>query len=314
MSFLQSSNRPIIQSKLFFKYVSFFLFTCVSLFSQNLDSFQLMPGNNSFPNLIANNYEARTGLMYYPSTGYFKIDAGYSPDLLRYYSSSSSQYSFGSEFFVQALGLNVKSKRLPIDAAEGYFGFHFSYSNTMKNFRARLRVLHNSSHLVDGHLERSSNYSSSVEYVKDFAELTIMLSEATCPDLNGKSRKAGQPNPINKERPNMNFDIYAGGSYAIVIHPKNIKRFTAHAGVQFSLLQIANSFFGKPLDLIVAYHFNLSSVPSYIGCNHIITGINFGNWNSSALTVYLSYYIGSNVFNQYFSERVNEFSIGFYIN
>jgi len=272
---------------------SFFLFTCVHLFSQNKEKLELMPGGNIFPNLKADFIEARTGLLYYPSTGYFKIDAGDAVDILRYSpSSSSSQFSFGSEFFVHALGLNVKSKRLPIDAADGYFGMYFSYSNISNNLKARLRILHNSAHLVDGHLERNSTYNSSVDYTRDFAELTIMKSckHASCL-----------------------FEYYTGAAFSIVIHPKELNRFTAHGGVQISFDQIINNLFGKPVNLFFAYHFNLTTIPAYVGNDHFVSGLRFGEWEGNALTLFLSYYIGTNLFNQYYNERVKEFSIGFYI-
>ena len=251
-----------------------------------------MPGINIFPDLKANVYEARSGLLYYPKTGYFKIDIGDARDILKYSSAASSEYSFGSEFFVHALGLNIKTKRLPIDAAEGYFGIHFSYSDSSKSLKARLRVLHNSSHLVDGHLERGSTYSSSIDYVKDYAELTIL-----------RSFKIGR----------NNLDCYLGAAYAIVIHPHNLKKFTGNAGMQMSVYKIADSLFERPVDLFWAYNFNLSSIPAYIGNSHFTTGVRFGNWDAAALTLYLSYYIGTSLFNQYYNKRVNEFSIGFYI-
>ncbi len=269
------------------------LLMSASTYSQNQKKIEIMPDGNTFPNIKANFYEARTGLMYYPSNGYFKIDAGDAVDILSYYTYGSSTFTFGSEFLVTALGLNIKSKRLPIDAADGYFGIYFSYSNSTKDFKARLRILHNSAHIVDGHLNRGSTYSSIVDYVKDFVELTIMHSMNTA---------------------SFNLDYYAGTSYSIVIHPKNLKRFTAHAGLQTFSGEILNPLFGKPVILFCSYHFSLSTIPAYVGNNRLMSGIRFGKWESSALTLYLSYYIGSNIFNQYYNQRVKEFSIGFFIN
>jgi len=98
---------------------------------------QIMPSENLFPTITTNYFEPRVGLAYYPSTGYFKVDAGKSVDLLQI-KNENVFYSFGGEFFMHALGLNIKEKRLPIDAADGYFGINFNYYDSSKYFKGRL--------------------------------------------------------------------------------------------------------------------------------------------------------------------------------
>lgn len=252
----------------------------------------LLPSSKIFPVLKANYFEPRMGLAYYPSTGYFKVDAGNSVDIFHYNLESGSAISFGGEFFVHALGLNVKQKRLPIDAADGYFGLNFAFQNSTDDFNARLRIIHNSAHLVDGHIERNLNYRSIVDYVKDFAEITLMRS---------------------KESSNINVDYYAGGAYSIVIHPKNLKRYSFHGGAQVYSKEIVDSLFNNSVSLFCAYHFSLTSVPKFIGNNRVMAGVRFGNWNNSALTFFVSYYSGANLFNQYYNQRENQFSVGFYL-
>ena len=273
------------------KYISILLLISLNVYCQNKNQIELMPNKNIFPALKANPFEARIGLQYYPSNGYFKVDAGHEVDILSYTSAGNTIFTFGSMFFMQGLGLNIKEKRLPIDAADGYFGLTFAYSDTVKNFKARMRILHNSAHLVDGHLERNLSFATSLDYAKDFVELTVMNSFNT-----------------------GIFDIeyYGGGSYSIVIHPKNLKRYTLHGGLQLSS-QNLNTIFEKPVNLFCAYHFSLTSVPAFIGNNNLTAGIRFGNWESSALTIYISYYSGGKLFNQYYDQREKEFSIGFYL-
>lgn len=269
----------------------FILFFSFSLYAQNNTGFELLPNGKLFSQLKGNYFEPRTGLAYYPSTGFFKIDAGNAKELFRLTFADKSAFSFGGEFFVHALGLNVKQKRLPIDAADGYFGINFNYKNSTDDFKLRLRVLHNSAHLVDGHIERNSSYKSIIDFVQDFAELTALYS-------------------INSGR-NI-IDIYGGGSYKIVLNPKTIKRLTAHGGLQVNN-EINDSFFGIPINMFFAYHFYLTSIPNYIGNNHIITGFRFGELSKSGVSIYLSYYAGAKLFNQYYNEREKEFSFGFYL-
>lgn len=239
--------------KLIFPFLVFF---APIFFAQNTNqNFVLLPDGNTFQSLKTNYIEAGIGLSYYPSTGFFKVDGGMAVDLLRYYNSEFSEISFGTEFFIHGLGLNIKNKRLPIDAADGYFGVYFSYANREYNYKARLRIFHNSAHLVDGHLERNDTYLSPFDYTDDFAELTLMK---------------------NNNFKNTLIDYYAGITYSIIIHPKEINNSSFHAGLQYTYL-LSESFINTPVSLFTGYHFTLTGIEKYRGNNRIVLGLEFGN-------------------------------------
>jgi len=249
---------------------------------------QIMPSENLFPTITTNYFEPRVGLAYFPSTGYFKVDAGKSVDLLQI-KNENIFYSFGGEFFMHALGLNIKEKRLPIDAADGYFGINFNYYDSSKYFKGRLRILHNSAHFVDGHQERNISYQPKENYVNDFFEFTFLKSFLS---------------------DSYNFDFNFGGGYPIIIHPKELHKANYFCGFEYSYF-LSNNFLSNRSMLLFAYSINLSAIPKYIGNNHLMFGIKFGDEKSSSLRIYISYYNGQNLFKQYYGLRVNEFSFGF---
>ena len=42
-------------------------------------------------------------------------------------------------------------------------------------------------------------------------------------------------------------------------------------------------------------------------------GIKFGEWDGKGLVFYLSYYAGANPFSEYYSERINKFGLGVFV-
>ncbi|MCX7876373.1 MAG: hypothetical protein N2321_09440 [Melioribacteraceae bacterium] len=270
-------NKSVFYSFLIFIFLNTFLFSQI----------KLLPGKNIFQPITANYNESRIGLAYYPKTGYFKVDAGKSFDLITY-KSNLKYYSFGTEFFMHGLGLNIKEKRLPIDAADGYFGVNFNYKDSLKFFNVRLRVLHNSAHFVDGHIERKINYQPKENYVNDFFDFTFQKYLTN------------------------NFYLYSIINYPIIIHPKELHKLNLSFG--FELLEnIFNNFWNNENKIFFAYQFNLLPIPKYIGSNHIMTGINFGNEKTNQLKIYFSFYNGEKLFKQYYGIKVSEYSFGFYI-
>lgn len=282
MEMQSSSHKVYLKKSLYILH-----FTLYILLNSIKAQTYLLPNENIFKPITSNYFESRIGLAYYPQTGYFKVDAGKSYDLILY-KTFNSNFSFGAEFFMHALGLNIKEKRLPIDAADGYFGVNFNYGDSIRNYKIRLRVLHNSAHFVDGHSERNITYQPKENYVNDFFDLTFQkfLSD--------------------------NFYLFTLINYPIIIHPKELHKFNYSFGFEF-LNNLFDNFWNNENKFFIAYQFNLVPIPKYIGSNHFITGIRFGNNNSSKVKIYFTYYKGENLFKQYYGLKVSEYSFGFYI-
>lgn len=249
---------------------------------------KLMPAKNLFPLIASNYFEPRVGLEYYPETGYFKVDAGKTVDLIQI-NINNNYFSFGGEFLMQALGLNIKEKRLPIDAADGYFGINVNYFDALRNIKGRLRILHNSAHFVDGHQERNISYQPKENFVNDFFELTVLKTLTL---------------------QNDNINLYSGGGYPIVIHPKELQKPNLFLGFEYSYF-LSNKSLNNRSDLFFAYTFNVSANSKYIGNNHLMFGLKLGDDKSNTFRIYISYYNGQNLFKQYYGLRSKEFSFGF---
>lgn len=259
-----------------------FILCAINVYCQAKNGFLLMPDNKVFPSLKANPFEARIGLQFYPSTGFFRIEAGHEINVLNY-EQNNIIFSFSPTFFIHGLGLNIKEKRLPIDVADGYFGFSLALADT-NNMKLRLRILHNSAHLIDGHYERYNKFES-INYSKDFIELII-------------------------SKIFNSFTLYSGINYSLVIHPKSLGRYGFLAGTQF-YFDIGNNFLGNKILLFSSYNFSITSIPSYIGNNNVMIGIQFGDNKKKLLTIFISYYSGGNLFNQYYYKKEKQFSFGF---
>lgn len=277
--------------------VSFiYLVICSSfLFAQDSTHIEFMPADLNFSPIKTNFSEPRIGLQYFTDDGKLKVDLGMSIDIFHYSIGSNEKFSFGVDFMAYALGSKIKSKQLPIETAEGYFGFNFSYKNEEKNYRIRLKAIHNSSHLVDGLYDAAinnwGNGSKPISYSKDYIELTFAHSIAI------------EEFPV----------IYFGAvDYALVINPKDQKRLNGSAGFEIPV-RITENFFEKDTYLFVAHQLSSRGLEKYLFDNHSMMGIRFGNRESSGVVFYLSYYNGNNFFNQFYKERIERFSFGFFI-
>lgn len=259
----------LLLSNILLRY-NFFLIITLIIFSISKGQPKLLPEENIFQTITTNYFEPRIGLSYNPGNGYFKVDAGKAFDLILF-DNITNKFSFGTEFFMHALGLNIKEKRLPIDAADGYFGVNINYENISKKLKVRLKVLHNSAHFVDGHEERKINYQPKENYVNDFLDLTIQKYLSN------------------------NFYVYSILNYPIIIHPKELHKLNLSFGNEW-LINLSNSFLENEVNYFIAYQIKLTPIPKYIGSNHFMTGIKFGKAKETQLKIYFSYYNGENLF------------------
>lgn len=277
------------------KIIILFLLLITYSFPQN-KKFELFPAGLNFIPLRANNQEARIGLIFFTENNNLKLDIGNNIDLLNFHLSSKERLTAGIEFMAYALSTSYKGKRLQIDAIDGFFGGNLSYSNQLdcERFLMRLRIIHNSAHLVDGHWDVDennwiNNYNP-VPFAKDFAEYTFAYEN---------------------ESDFMTLRGYSGFSYSFLIRPSNIKRLNFHSGFELALTNLLGSFLSEEKSVFLAHHFILGGTDKFGGNNNSIIGIKFGEWKGKGILFYLSYYSGFDVFNAYYNRKVERFGIGF---
>jgi hypothetical protein len=279
----------------------FFLLLIFSLpvFTQSNSKFYFFPEGVNFKPLLANNHEARVGILYYTSTTNLKVDIGNSVDLLSFGSYlSQSRFTVGIEFMAYAFSKSFSGRRLQISAVDGFFGGNITYSHKINSNKisARFRIIHNSAHLVDGSYDASTEKwidgIQPIPYTKDFGELTAA-------------------HQINFDESSMRY--YGGISYATLVRPDNLKRYNFHAGIEISDKNLFGKVFDNDLNLFIADHFFLDGTENYFGNNQIMTGIKLGDWNKKGIVIYTSFYSGRDIFSSYYYRKISKFGLGFMV-
>jgi len=274
-----------------------FLFLLSINFPQN-KNFEFFPGGINFPSLKANNQEAKIGLLFYSKNNNMKIDIGNNIDVLGFRLSENKKLTMGMEFMAYALSTSYSGKRLQINAIDGLFGGNFSYSIQEDSNRVlmRLRIIHNSAHLVDGAWDENKlkwidDYEP-VPFAKDFAEYTFAY------ECNADASV---------------LKTYAGLSYNFLIRPFDMKRLNVHAGFELTLTKLLGTLLGQKENLFFAQHFTLTGTNKFGGNNNSMLGIKLGNWYGKGFLVYLSYYTGFDFFDVYYKRKAKRLGIGFSI-
>ncbi len=265
---------------------------------ENSSPFTFLPGRLLTAPLRASLQEPRVGLCKDTRTSRLKVDIGASVDMLEFSATADSTdiIRLGIDFFTYALSTNSEGLRLQIDAVDGFFGGHVTYVSTLETssrFTLRLRLLHLSAHFLDGHFNNSTQTwkdgRAPIPFTRDFGELLGMY------DFRG-SLVSGR--------------VYGGFSYATLIRPTEIKRIEGHGGAEFHTPELVSSVFGRPFNLYLAYNMTLRGIPAYVATHHTELGMKLGEWSSTGLRVFLSYYNGLDVFSQYYDLRREDFGVG----
>jgi hypothetical protein len=257
------------------------------------------PSEFNFKPLLADHKEAKLGILYYTATTNLKVDVGYASDILQIsFPSDNIKVAAGIEFLAYALSTSYEGKRLQIDAVDGLFGGYVSATKSYQTNKlsARLKIMHNSAHLVDGHYDTSSkkwlNDYEPVPFTKDYGELTLA-------------------HEINSNSNGLRY--YGGLTYSTLVRPSELKRINYHAGFEFSSDNLFGKILGETENVYFAHHFYLNGTDNYSGNNHTVAGIKIGDWYGRGLVFYVSYFKGFDIFNSYYSFKREKFGAGFEI-
>ncbi len=261
------------------------------------EGFDFLPEGLHFSPLKANAQEARIGVFKYFGTANLKVDIGNTIDIFGYNTPDSKiRAAMGIDFMAYAFVTGAQGLRLQVDALDGFFGGNVSLSKQYEHnlLQFRLRILHLSAHLVDGHYElgarRWIDNREPIPFTKDFGEL--VAAHVLNPDENV-------------------FRYYGGISYATLVRPTDLKRFGFLVGFEIGSKSLFGSVFSKPATPFLAAHFVLAGLPEYTGSIQTQFGVKFGEWNRKGVVFYLSHFNGNNLFSEYFDERVSIWGAGF---
>lgn len=266
-------------------------------FPQNECHFTFLPNGLNFIPLKANNQEARLGVLYYTATTNLKVDIGNTVDLLSFiFDDSTSQIAAGIEFMAYAFSKSYAGKRLQISAVDGFFGGNVSFTRQYDSNKllARFRIIHNSAHLVDGSYDTSTdtwlNNTKPIPFTKDFGELTV-------------AHQIYHDSFILK--------YYGGISYAALVRPDELRKYSLHAGFEFAMADLLGKVFNHASNIFLAEHFFLDGTAKYFGSQQLMAGIKFGDWDKKGIVLYASFYSGRNMFGSHYNEKIKKFGVGF---
>jgi len=254
-----------------------------------------LPSGTVFPPLRANYQEPRVGVRKEAGTSRLKLDIGSSIDFLEYRpDTSGGRIRIGADFFTYALTTSAEGLRLQVDAVDGFFGGHVAYAAPDGRLLLRLRLMHISGHLIDGHWNHITmqwiDNKLPIPYTRDFGELVGYYT------WGGAAAALG---------------AYSGFSYATLARPDNLARWGTIHGVELHTTGLTGPVAGRPFSVYAADNLAFTGIPQYYGTNTLETGVKFGEWNGRGVRLYMSYYHGLEVFSQYYYVRTDQWGLGF---
>ena len=257
---------------------------------------KLFPAGLQFTPLKANSQEARIGIMKFLTAGELVLDVGNTSDLFELsLARAGLSVAMGVDFFGKGFVTGSQGLRLQVDALDGFIGGHLSFSKNLSENRliGRLRILHHSAHLVDGHYNVSDgrwiDNRTPIPFTRDFGEFTlghVLLN------------------------PSGSLRYYAGVAYAVFVRPDDIGRLSYLGGVEGTLENLLGPVMDQPSQLYCAYHISLTGTPVYAASNQIQLGIKLGRWSGRGTDFYLAFYEGRQLFGEFFDQRLTAFGAG----
>lgn len=268
-----------------------------STLSTPIQRFRFLPGAPLPLRLTAHQQEPRTGIGKEVGSSRLKLDIGAGYDILelRPCSDAHSVVRIGVEFFTYALTTSADGFRLQVDAVDGFFGghAHLMLPGSAGTSALRLRIMHLSSHAVDGHLSPATGTwrdgRAPIPYTRDFGELTALR---------------------RWESSSGHVQAYGGAAYATLIRPATLERWSFHAGGEIVDRRLIPRVFGRAAQIYVAAHFGLQGIPTWVGTVDVESGIRMGEWDEGGMRVYGSFRSGSELFAQYYDLRTRAFALG----
>jgi hypothetical protein len=258
---------------------------------------EFLPGAALVPSPIAHPQEARVGVRKEAGTSRLRLDIGTSMDIIALSPGEGEiTVAAGIDFFTYALTTSSEGLRLQVDAVDGFFGGHISLALPQPSavYELRLRLLHLSAHMVDGHYDIPrqtwKDNRAPLPFTRDFGELLGAV----------RTRLAGIP-----------CRFYSGFSYATLVRPVSIRRFATLHGLELSSPSLLPRILERDATVYLACHLTLAGIPRYAGTTSLESGVKFGTMYGRGVRVYASYTAGPDVFSQYYDLRTSVWGIGF---
>ncbi len=269
---------------IFILYVMF----CISITAQEKGTTEYFPGELNFKPFMANILEPRMGFVRQFERNAVRLDIGRSLDFVKIKLDSNTDLAFGADMFTYTSIKSESEFHFPVDAVDYLFGVNASY---IKRFEkgseagARLRFSHISAHLVDGHFDGTlnvwkNNHKPRV-YSREFFEFM----------------------PYYKM---YDIRLYTGITYLINTSPDYINKTSFHFGAEYMM----KNYISESITPYAAYDLKLIRAGKYSGNNSLSLGVRVGKPESSAVSIYYTYYQGYDFHGEYFDFRTEYSAFG----
>lgn len=267
---------------------------------QDRSGWEFLPSGTLVAPLVANPKEARVGVRKEIGSSQLKLDIGSAVDLVQWSlnATGTSRVRAGADFFTYALTTSSEGLRLQVDAVDGFFGGHIAWrlDEDAHAYIVRLRVIHLSAHLIDGHFDINSmewkDGRLPLPFTRDAGELVgAFVFPIGCAECR----------------------VYSGANYATKVRPSDVQRWEFIHGVECNSGPLLGPAMGKPCEVYAACNVTLAGVPSYVGTTVAEGGIKFGAWDTKGIKLYVNYASGMSFFSQYYNVRRTKWGAGFTI-
>jgi hypothetical protein len=257
-------------------------------------SVDFLPDRNGSAPLLAHPHEARTGIHKTLGSPDLKLEVGTTFDVLEVQSPPGS-IRLGVDFFAFARTTSAEGFRLQVDELDGFFGAHATIGVGARPtpFGARLRFLHRSGHLVDGHWDH-------IRQLWFGGQLPIPLTLDRWEAAGWYRWTWG----ISE------FRVYTGVAYATLVRPGTLKRFGSYHGLEWRSAPWSSGIAGHPFWLYAAADISVDGIPAYNGSPHAVAGVRFGRWEERGVQLELTYDGGLDIYSQYYDRRVRVWRVG----
>jgi len=269
----------------------------------------LFPSSLTFAPPVASPFEPRFGITKNFSNGSLLAEIGNTIEILqiarvgqgRTNPPKGDAIGIAAEFFARTYVTGWEGLHLQVDATDGFFGGNIAWSRSIQQgtIAARLRFIHHSAHLLDGHWEAAS----------------------------GRWKDGRAPTPWTKDQfellGSFQQDIwraYIGMSYATKVRPSSLKPFSGSIG--FEIFPATNP--SHPIRPFLALDLRMDGgavldqntrtihgTESWVGASSLLLGASVGPERKQSIRLFLLLHTGQYPLSEYSDLRTPYVGAGF---
>ncbi|MGB9772518.1 MAG: hypothetical protein ACP5JH_05755 [Bacteroidota bacterium] len=269
----------------------------------------LFPSSLTFAPPVASPFEPRFGITKNFSNGSLLAEIGNTIEILQIAPLRQRQANppkadtigIAAEFFARTYVTGWEGLHLQVDAADGFFGGNIAWSRSIRQgtIAARLRFIHHSAHLLDGHWDAATGKwkdgRAPTAWTKDQFELLGSFQHGV-------------------------WRAYIGISYATKVRPASLNPLSGSIG--FEIFPITNP--SHPIRPFLAFDLRIDGgafldqnthkiqgTESWVGASSLLLGASVGPEGKQSIRLFLLLHTGQYPLSEYSDLRTPYIGAGF---